>query len=558
MSDALHAPAADATPPLVSVIMPFLNAEQYIRESINSVFAQTYSQWELLLVDDGSTDGSTGIARTYTQEHPDRVRYFEHANHEHKGASTSRNLGICHARGSYIAFLDADDVYLPHKLSTQVEILERRRDAAALFGATQYWYSWSGNPDDADRDWVWNDFGVETDTLIEPPRLLQTFLEHPGAVPCTCSLLLRRAAVARAGDFEDSFPSAYDDQVFYAKFFLEETAIVTGLCLDRYRQHAGSGSAALMRAGQAESARAVYLHWLEAYLAEHPAVDAQLREALRRALWPYRHAVRKRARQAASAAVLRSKEVMKASARRLLPLRANRWLRTRWRGPEHAPPAGWVDFGDLRRVEPLSRSWGFDRGQPVDRYYIEQFLAAHTGDVRGRVLEIADNSYTRRFGNGGVTRSDVLHPGPGNPNATIIADLASGDGIPSGVFDCVICTQTLFVIYDVRAVVRTLYRILKPGGVALVTVPGVSHHISRHDMDRWGDYWRFTSLSARRLFEEHFPRDRVSIRTAGNVLVAGAFLYGIAANELSREELDHVDADYEISIAIRAVKPAAP
>ena len=558
MSDHVHAPAPDGEAPLVSVIMPFLDTERFIRESINSVFAQTYVHWELLLVDDGSTDGSTRIARTYAEEHPDRVRYFEHANHQHKGASTSRNLGIRHAQGAYVAFLDADDVYLPEKLSVQVAILEARRDAAALFGATQYWYSWSGNPDEFDRDWVWNDFGVETGTLIEPPQLLRTFLDNPGAVPCTCSMLLRRDAVTRAGNFEDSFSFAYDDQVFYAKFFLREPAIVTDLCLDRYRQHGASGSAALMRTGRAESARAVYLHWLEDYVSAQPAANGELQAALQRALRPYRHLFRQRTRTAANDVVRHFKRLMKASARRILPLRASRWLRARWRGPEPAPPAGWVDFGDLRRVQPLSRNWGFDRGLPVDRYYVEQFLAAHTGDVRGRVLEIADNNYTRRFGNGGVTRSDVLHPVSGNPQATIVADLASGEGIPEAAFDCVICTQTLLVIYEVQKVVQTLHRILKPGGVVLVTVPGVSHPISRHDMDRWGDYWRFTSLSARRLFETCFPAENITIRTAGNVLAAASFLYGIAADELGREELDHVDPDYEVSIAIRALKPVGP
>ena len=212
-------------------------------------------------------------------------------------------------------------------------------------------------------------------------------------------------------------------------------------------------------------------------------------------------------------------------------------------------------FDRLRRVTPISREWGHDRGQPIDRYYIEGFLARHSADVRGRVLEIVDASYTRRFGGDRVTRSDVLDLDAGNPAATIIGDLACADHIPPDAFDCIICTQTLLLIYDVRAAIRTMYRALKPGGVLLVTVPGVSHQICREDMDRCGDYWRFTSLSIRRLLEEAFPPGDVEVRAYGNVLTAIAFLHGLAAEELTREELDHIDPDYEVSLAARALKP---
>jgi SAM-dependent methyltransferase len=193
-----------------------------------------------------------------------------------------------------------------------------------------------------------------------------------------------------------------------------------------------------------------------------------------------------------------------------------------------------VRFGDLRRLKPISRVFGFDRGLCIDRYYIENFLAKHAEDIRGHVLEIGDDTYTRRFGGDRVARSDVLHVQEGNPKATIVADLTCADSIPSDTFDCIIFTQTLQFIYDVRAAIRHLYRILKPGGVLLATFPGISQ-ISRYDMDRWGDYWRFTTLSARRLFEEVFPPGNVTVRAYGNVLAAVAFLHGLSAEELRRE-----------------------
>ncbi|HXG64665.1 MAG TPA: glycosyltransferase, partial [Blastocatellia bacterium] len=540
---------------LVSVIMPFFNAERFFRESIESVIAQTYPNWELLLVDDGSADGSTEIALEYARKHPEKVRYLEHERHQNKGASASRNLGIRHARGSYIAFLDADDVYLPEKLARQVPILESHPEVAMVYGATYYWHSWTGSPEDVKRDWIWNNFGVEPDTLVKPPRLLKVLLGEYLTIPCTCSLLARREAVERVGGFEESFKFIYTDQAFYAKFFLRESVITSNLCLDKYRQHPGSCCSMVKTARQTDSARAAYLNWLEKYLSAQKVEDMELWKTLEQAMWPHRHPVLRHLTDQAKGAAGKLKGGLKSVARRALPVSARRWLRARLSGPEYCPPAGWVDFGHLRRVKPFSRVWGFDRGQPVDRYYIEGFLAAHAGDIQGRVLEIADNHYTRRFGGDRVTRSDVLHPVEGNPQATIVADLASGAGIPSDAFDCVICTQTLLVIYDVRAVIRTLHRILKPGGVLLVTIPGVSHQISRRDMERWGDYWRFTSLSARRLFEESFPSENVTVETKGNVLAAAAFLYGLAAEELSQEELDYNDPDYEVSIAVRAVKP---
>jgi SAM-dependent methyltransferase len=224
-------------------------------------------------------------------------------------------------------------------------------------------------------------------------------------------------------------------------------------------------------------------------------------------------------------------------------------------GRRGRPPVGQVDFGSLRRVNPISSQFGYDRGRPVDRYYIEDFLARHADDIQGRVLEIGDASYTREFGGKRVTVSDVLHVDEGNPQATIVADLTSADHIPSDTFDCIIFTQTLHFIYDVRSAIQTLYRILKPEGVLLATFPGISQ-IAR---DRWGEqqYWAFTHLSARRLFEETFPVSNVELEMHGNVLTAISFLQGLAAEELREQELKRRSPGYEVLITVRAVKPGA-
>lgn len=236
---------------------------------------------------------------------------------------------------------------------------------------------------------------------------------------------------------------------------------------------------------------------------------------------------------------------------RLLPERVRHRLRA-WLPGETAVPTGYIRFGHLRRTRPISRAFGFDRGLPIDRYYVEQFLTRQAADIQGRVLEIGDNSYTRRFGGERVTQSDVLHVTDDNPQATFVGDLADAPHIPDNSFDCIVLTQTLHLIYDVQAAVATLYRILRPGGVVLATFPGISQ-ISPY---RWGStwYWHFTTQSAERLFGDVFGSDQVNLWAQGNVLTAVSFLHGMAASELTDAELNDHDPSYEMLITLRACK----
>jgi len=233
--------------------------------------------------------------------------------------------------------------------------------------------------------------------------------------------------------------------------------------------------------------------------------------------------------------------------RRLRPLRRAYvdWRRRR-------PP----DLGDLRRVTPIDPNWGFERGTPIDRVYVESFIGAHAADIRGRVLEVAAPDYTTRFGRG-VEKVDILMATEGNAQATIVADLTSAPQIPDDSFDCAIVTQTLQFVYDVRAALATLHRVLAPGGVLLATVPGLTK-ISPPEDDEWGEWWHYTSRSARRLAEEAFGEGSVEVRAYGNVLTASAFLYGLAASDLRPEELHAHDRLYEVIVGIRAVKRARP
>jgi SAM-dependent methyltransferase len=245
------------------------------------------------------------------------------------------------------------------------------------------------------------------------------------------------------------------------------------------------------------------------------------------------------------------REVTRVLKERITPVFVQR-RRARREQRDYWPPVGTVRFGDFRRRYPISNQFGFDRGLPVDRYFIEKFLDAHRSDVRGHVLEIGDNQYTMRFGQAAVTRSDIWHVSALCPYATIVGDLTSCEHVPSDAFDCAIITQTLHLIYDFRAALRSLHRILRPGGVLLLTAPG----ISQLSYDQWANAWcwSFTKLALVQILAETFPSTDCQISSFGNVLAATAFLQGVAANELSHQELEFSDDRYQCIITVRAVK----
>ena len=280
----------------VSVIMIFYNAARFIHEAVESVFAQTYGHWELLLIDDGSRDSSTAIARRWAEDYPGRVRYLEHGGRANRGMSASRNLGIRHALGEYIAFLDADDVYLPQKLERQVAILDSRTDAAMVYNATQYWYSWTGKPEDVHRDRL-RSLGVSADVVIEPPRLLKLFFRGNARTPAICSCLLRREAIERIGGFEETFRGIFEDRVFFFKLSLNVPVLVTDGCWDRYRQHPESHCQVMSQIGewhrgsQPSPADEAFLNWFEQYLIANGNTDSELRAILKKKLRPYCHPI---------------------------------------------------------------------------------------------------------------------------------------------------------------------------------------------------------------------------------------------------------------------------
>jgi glycosyltransferase involved in cell wall biosynthesis len=281
-------------PPAVSVVVIFLNpGAGFLGEAIDSVRAQTFTDWELILVDDGSTDDSSALARSAAAAAPDRIRYLEHPNHENRGMSASRNRGIEAARGRYLAFLDADDVYLPERLAHHVAILDANPEVAMVYGPYVIWLSWRHGAAAADRV---SNLGLATESVHAPPHVLEGFISSSGHnLPGICSLTARTAAVRQVGGFEATFRGCYEDQVFLAKITARFPVYVTAACLDRYRQHEQSCTAEAARSGEYDPyglphpARERFLRWLDDYLPTTGIRSPVLRQAVAMELWPYEH-----------------------------------------------------------------------------------------------------------------------------------------------------------------------------------------------------------------------------------------------------------------------------
>jgi glycosyltransferase involved in cell wall biosynthesis len=266
-------------PELVSVVMNFLNAEAFLEHAIGSVYAQSYASWELLLIDDGSTDGSTRIALHHAARDPGRVRYLEHPGHLNHGSSVARNLGIAEARGDFIAFLDADDVWLPERLSRSIELLRKNPGADMVYGQSEYWFGWAGDgarfPDRVQPHWF------PGDRVVPAPELLIGYLTHRAALPCPTSITLRRSAALASGGFVESFRAMHEDQAFLARFCLHHDVYVADQCWDRYRQHDSSMCASVGHQGRHEEAQGIYLAWLRDFLVQQQTKNQRLWAALR-------------------------------------------------------------------------------------------------------------------------------------------------------------------------------------------------------------------------------------------------------------------------------------
>lgn len=272
-------------PPSVTIVVAFHNVRKFLSEAIESVLLQSYPDWELLLVDDGSSDGTDRIAREYAERH-DRIRYLHHAGRANRGISATRNLGLAHARGEYVAQLDADDVWSASHLEHLVRILEAHPDAAMVYGPVERWYSWTGNGADATRDFIARPLN-EYDTYIDPPALVSIMLQLRFGVPL--GFVARKRMVEAVGGYEDEFRGMYDDQVFFCKLGLRYRVYVASECSYRYRRHPESIVWLTNRTGEQLANRLRFLNWLAAYLTEQGIRDRRVWRPLEQELWKCYH-----------------------------------------------------------------------------------------------------------------------------------------------------------------------------------------------------------------------------------------------------------------------------
>lgn len=529
--------------PLVSVIVIFYNEEQFIEAAIESIFAQTYKNWELLLVDDGSSDKSVDVAQVYVKNYPEKVRYLEHTGHQNRGMSASRNLGIANAKGEFVAFLDADDIWLPTKLERQVAVLTARPEVSMTYGPAQWWYSWTGKPEDRLRDFI-HELGVSPNMLIQPPELLVRFLHREGISPCTCSVLLRREMISELGGFEETFQGLYEDQAFFAKVCLSAAVFVTSECLSRYRQHKPTNISNNKEAQEHLGSRRAFLKWLESYMAAKNKDSKEVLKALQIEMLPFRYPRMYKFAQ---------------NIKQLLVQKLSSYSHKFKSSVVKFPLIRQLRSIQFRRLQPLGngRQWG----TPIVRYYWDQYLSQYRSDIHGTALEVGTTDTIRQYGGLTLDQVDAIDLSLHSPEVTIVADLSRADHISSNTYDCFVNQFTSHLIYDIEAAIFHSIRILKPGGVLLINFPCVDYYFS-HGLDMGTGkplfmYWWFTPLQVENIFRGiGLEAQDFSLKVYGNLFTRIAYQLNLPAEELTQHEMEFSDPGHPLLVCARVVKPA--
>ena len=494
------------------MLIPCFNHGQYVDEAVDSVLSQNRRDVEIIIVNDGSTDPTTNdLLHTYPRP---ATRVIEI---EHTGLAAARNRGLREARGRYVCALDADDRLAPGCLDRTTSVLDQHDDLAFV----SFWLETFG-----DEQWVWRQERCDFPTLL-------------GECTVCTAALVRREAVLAVGGYDEQMPEqGYEDWDLWVSLVARgHVGTIVPEVLFYYRRTAGSMST-VSNVGDAHLTLMRYL------VDKHRDSYSRLKELLL-------------LKEAAGADLLRRNHQLEREIGSRLEVELDvaeqtlAHLRGRATTRPERPPAqdGSLRWGDLRRAEPFSPFWGADRGRCVDRFYIERFLDGHRDDIAGRVLEVHDDDYTKLYGGSRVPHSDVIDIDPENPRSTITADLRRAVEIPAETYDCVILTQTLHVIDDMRAVLAETARVLKPGGVLLATLPCLGRVAPEQGLD--GDYWRFTPAATERLFAEFFDPAGLEVEAHGNVLVDVAYLYGLAVEDLDPAEFEATDHALPLVVTVR-------
>jgi len=521
----------------VGIVIPTYNHARYLAAAIESVLAQTRPADEVIVVDDGSEDEPGLVVARFAG-----VRFSRRDN---GGLSAARNTGLEASSADRIIFLDADDVLHPRAIEQGLAAFAAAPDAVFAYGAHRR-VAADGSVLDAYRyDPIGSD--AYSEFLVS------------NKIGMHATVMYDRRALVDIGGFDATLRRCEDYDV-YLRLSQRGPVVSHEAVVADYRWHGDNMSSDSLD----------MLDWVLRVHARQRAVAARTPGTARawrlgRSVWRTYYAELTLEDLGGSAARPADKAWRALGAFKAAPVASTRKLlgKTRRRLYERAPAAvhkplrlllgrpwpprvGAVKLGDLGTTAPISEDFGFDRGTPIDRYYIENFLARQAVHIRGRVLEVGDAAYSQRFGGQRILQQDVLHISADAPGATIVGDLAQPGVLPEAAFDCIVLTQTLHLLYDMRAALAQLARALKPRGVLLLTVPG----ISQLDRGEWGKTWSWslTEYSARRLLSEVFEPARVDVRAFGNVFAATAMLQGLAQEEVDVQQLDVVDPAYPVII----------
>jgi glycosyltransferase involved in cell wall biosynthesis len=526
----------------VAVVIPTYNHSRFLADAIASVERQTIRAAEIIVIDDGSTDHPEDVVAQFP-----RVRFIRQDN---RGLAAARNTGLGAVRSDRVVFLDADDLLAPDAIESGLACFRHHPDAAFVYGAHRV-VNAEGVPIS----------GVKFNELHPDP--FATFLMG-NPVGMHATVLYDRERIVACGGFNETLRRC-EDYDLYLRLSLRYPVASHPTLVADYRWHGANMSADFMRMLKG----VLRLQGAFAELARQDPVRAQAFDVGRgiwRAHYSQRYLDRMRMERGVGRKLASATAAVRASPRftlgrlasmmlRKLAHSVPRGLRQRARRliglrGTSAPRVGPFRFGDFGSVWPACADFGYSRGLPIDRYYVEAFIADRSADIRGRALEIGDASYCQRFGK--VAHQDVLHVNASAPGTTITGDLSQPGVLAPSVFDCMVVTQTLHLIYDMPAAIREMYKALKPGGILLLTSPGISRIDQRDWKDTW--YWSLTEASIRRLLSESFGDENFEVGVHGNVYAATCFLQGLALEEVDRTKLDVLDPSFPVILTVRACK----
>jgi glycosyltransferase involved in cell wall biosynthesis/SAM-dependent methyltransferase len=526
----------------VAVVIPTYNHSHFLADAIASVERQTVPAAEIIVVDDGSSDHPEDVVAQFPE-----VRFIRQDN---KGLAAARNTGLRAACSDKVVFLDADDLLAPDAIESGLACFSSHSDAGFVYGAHRM-VNAEGTP-----------IGKVKFEKIGQDAF-SSFLRG-NCIGMCATVLYDRQKILACGGFNETLRRC-EDYDLYLRLSLKHPVASHPTLVADYRWHGANMSANIL--GMLKSVLRVQGAF--AGIARQDPTRSRAFDEGReiwRAYYSERCLDQIRMEQGLGGKLASAGAAFRASPRFMLGRLASRTARglarraprplseavrqLTGRQGSSAPRVGSFRFGDFASVAPACADFGYSRGLPIDRYYVEAFLAERSADIRGRALEIGDASYCRRLGK--VAHQDVLHVDANATGATITGDLSQAGVLPLGAFDCMVITQTLHLIYDMRAAISEMYKALKPGGVLLLTSPG----ISRIDRGDWKDtwYWALTEASIRRLFAEAFGDENCKVGAHGNVYAASCFLQGLALEEVDRKKLDVLDPGFPVILTVRARK----